>query len=179
MKKKFSMGIIGCGGISGAHIGGIMSSPDLEIGALCDILPGKIKEKQAMCGVSDDVCYNNYIEMLDSGKVDAVSICTPNYLHYEMAVEAVKRGIAYAVEKPACNTAEEAAVLLEETSKKAVPHMVCFSYRFIPAARYARDLVQSGALGKIYHISGEYFQAWGLPNIKTGALTPLVWRFDK
>lgn len=179
MKKKFRVGVIGCGGISGSHIRGIMDSPDLEVGALCDILPAKLEEKKQMCGASDDICYSDYIEMLDSGKIDAVSVCTPNYLHYEMAMEAVKRGIPYAVEKPACNTAEEAAILLEETTKKGIPNMVCFSYRFISAARYARELVQNGTLGKIYHISGEYFQAWGLPNIKTGALTPLVWRFEK
>ncbi|MCL2774891.1 MAG: Gfo/Idh/MocA family oxidoreductase [Oscillospiraceae bacterium] len=185
MNKKFRMGIIGCGGISGSHIGGIMASPDLEVVALCDILPEKIKEKQLLCGVADgdgvpdDNCYSNYIEMLDSGKIDAVSICTPNYLHFQMAMEAVKRGIPYAIEKPVCNTAEEAAILLEETKKKNIPHMVCFSYRFIAAARYARDLVQSGALGNIYHINGEYFQGWGLPNPKTGAVGSLVWRFIK
>jgi len=179
MKKKFRVGIIGCGGISGSHIHGIMSSPDLEVSALCDILPNRIEEKKQMCGVSDDVCYSNYIELLDSGKVDAVSICTPNNLHFEMAMEAVKRGIPYAVEKPVCNTKEEAAILFEETTKKGVPNMVCFSYRFISAARYARDLVQSGALGKIYHVNGEYYQAWGLPNIKTGSVAPLVWRFVK
>ena len=175
MNKKFRMGVIGCGGISGSHIWGIMNSPDLEIGALCDILPEKLEEKKAICGASDDMCYDNYIEMLDSGKIDAVSICTPNNLHFEMAMEAVKRGIPYAVEKPVCSTKEEAAILLEETTKKGVPNMVCFSYRFISAARYARELVQSGALGKIFHVNGEYFQGWGLPN----ANAPLVWRFVK
>lgn len=179
MKKKFRMGIIGCGGISSLHIRGIMDSPDLEIGALCDILPAKLEEKKQMCGASDDMCYDDYIKMLDSGKIDAVSICTPNYLHFEMAMEAVKRNIPYAVEKPVCTSAEEAAVLLAETAKKDVPNMVCFSYRFKAAARYARDLVQSGALGNIYHINAEYFQAWGLPKFQTGALTPLVWRFVK
>ena len=179
MNKKFRIGIIGCGGISGLHIRGIMDSPDLEVGALCDILPNRLEEKKQICGVSDDVCYDDYIKLLDSGKVDAVSICTPNYLHFEMAMEAVKRGIPYAVEKPACNNKEEAAILLEESIKKGIPNMVCFSYRFKSAARYARDLVQSGALGKIYHISGEYSQSWGLPNLKTGTVTPLVWRFVK
>lgn len=185
MKKKFRMGIIGCGGIAFSHIRGIMDSPDLEVVALCDILPNKLEEKKQLCGASaserssDIMLYDDYIEMLDSGKVDAVSICTPNYLHFQMAMEAVKRNIPYAVEKPVCNTHEEAAILLEETAKKSLPHMVCFSYRFKAAARYARDLVLNGSLGNIYQISGEYFQAWGLPNPKTGAVSPLVWRFTK
>ena len=179
MNKKFRVGIIGCGSISGSHIWGIMNSPDLEVGALCDILPEKIEEKKQICKVSDENCYSDYIEMLDSGKIDAVSICTPNYLHFRMAMEAVKRGLPYAVEKPVCSTAEEAAQLLEETDKKNLPHMVCFSYRFKSAARYARDLVKSGAIGRVYHINGEYFQGWGLPNPKTGAVGSLVWRFIK
>ena len=179
MKKKFRVGIIGCGGISFSHIRGIMDSPDLEVGALCDILPNKLEEKKQLCGATDDMLYDDYIKMLDSGKIDAVSICTPNYLHFEMAMEAVKRNIPYAVEKPVCSAHEEAAILLEETTKKALPHMVCFSYRFKSAARYARDLILNGSLGNIYQISGEYFQAWGLPNPKTGAVGSLVWRFIK
>ena len=179
MKKKFRMGVIGCGNIATWHIKGIMDSPDLEVGAICDILPHKLEEKKQQCGASDDMLFDDYIKMLDSGKVDAVSICTPNYLHFEMAMEAVKRNIPYAVEKPVCNSAEEAAILLEATAKKNLPHMVCFSYRFKSAARYARDLVQSGALGTVYHINAEYFQAWGLPRLKTGELTPLNWRFTK
>ena len=177
--KKFRMGIIGCGGISAGHIRGIMDSPDLEIGALCDILPEKLVEKSELCGATEDMCYENYIEMMESGKIDAVSICTPNNVHFKIAMDAVERGIPYAVEKPVCMNGDEAAKLLEATEKKNLPHMVCFSYRFIAAARYARDLILGGELGTIYHINGEYFQAWGLPDARGGASASLVWRFVK
>ncbi|MCL2059717.1 MAG: Gfo/Idh/MocA family oxidoreductase [Oscillospiraceae bacterium] len=177
--KKFRMGIIGCGGISASHIRGIMESPDLEIGALCDILPEKLEEKKALCGADADMCYDDYIKMMESGKIDALSICTPNNKHYQMAMDAVERGIPFAVEKPVCMTEAEAAVLLDATEKKKLAHMVCFSYRFVAAARYARDLVLNGDLGKIYHINGEYYQAWGLPDARSGSAAPLVWRFVK
>jgi len=179
MSKKIRMGVIGCGGISVTHIRGIMASPDMEIGALCDILPEKLEEKMAMSGATKDMCYENYVEMMESGKIDAISICTPNNMHYQMAMDAVKRGIPYAVEKPVCMTEAEAVSLAEATKKKNLANMVCFSYRFKAAARYARDLIVSGELGKIYHIKGEYFQAWGLPGARDGATTPLVWRFRK
>ncbi|MCL2158117.1 MAG: Gfo/Idh/MocA family oxidoreductase [Oscillospiraceae bacterium] len=179
MKKKFRIGVVGCGGISASHIWGILNSPDLEIGALCDIVPERLEEKRQICKISEDACYDDYTKLLDSGKIDAVDICTPNYLHYQMAMEAVSRNLPYSVEKPACNNAEEAKTLLLETQKKNLPNMVCFSYRFKSAARYARELVQSGALGNIYQVNAEYFQAWGLPNAKTGALASLVWRFVK
>jgi len=178
MRKIHRVGIIGCGNISQIHIEKIMESPDLEVGALCDPLPAKLKEKQALCSVVDDMCYSDHIKMLDSGKVDAVSICVPNTLHFEVAMEAVKRGIAYAIEKPACNNEEENRILMEETEKRGVPNMVCFSYRFEPPARYVRDLILSGELGRLYHINGEYFQAWGLP-AADGSLVALSWRFTK
>lgn len=177
--KKIRMGIIGCGGISGGHIRGIMDSPDLEIGALCDILPEKLKEKAVLCGATEDMCYGNYISMMESGKIDAVSICTPNNVHFPIAMDAAARKIPFAVEKPVCMNAAEAADLLEAAEKNAVPHMVCFSYRFKAAARYMRDLIIGGALGAVYHINGEYFQAWGLPDARNGESTPLVWRFVK
>jgi predicted dehydrogenase len=179
MKKIFRMGVIGCGGVSGGHIRGIMDSPDLELTALCDILPEKLAEKMKQSGVPEDACYSDYRALLDSGKVDAVSICTPNNVHYPMAMDAVKRNIPYAVEKPVCNSAAEALTLAEETEKKKLPHMVCFSYRFVPAARYARDIVAGGELGKLYHINGEYLQGWGLPGPGAMEFGPFVWRFNK
>ena len=100
MKKKFRVGVIGCGGIATWHVRGIMDSPDLEIGALCDIVPERLEQKKQQCGASGDMCYSDYLEMMDSGKVDAVDICTPNHLHFSMAMEAVKRGLPYSVEKP-------------------------------------------------------------------------------
>ena len=178
MRNKHRIGMIGCGAIAGLHIAGIMESPDLEVGALCDIDSAKLSEKQAQCSASDDMCYTNYMELLDSGKIDAVSICVSNSAHFEVAMETVKRGIPYAIEKPVCNNEKDAKILLEETIKQKLPNMVCFSYRFEPGARYARDLILSGELGRLNHINVEYFQSWGLP-APDGTLVPLRWRFVK
>lgn len=71
--------------------------------------------------------------------------------------------------------AKEADILAEHTAKMGVKSMVCFSYRFKSAARYAKDLINRGLLGELYHVDMQYFQAWGLPD----ANTPLVWRFIK
>ena len=179
MGKIIKMGVIGCGGISAGHIRGIMDSPDLEIGALCDILPAKLDEKAAMCGVAPDMLYDDYIKMMESGKIDAVSICTPNNVHFKIAMDAAARGIPFAVEKPVCNSAADVETLLKAAEAKNLPHMVCFSYRFVPAARYMRDLILSGELGEIYHINGEYFQAWGIPGARGDSSATLVWRFIK
>ena len=179
MEKKIRMGFIGCGGISYYHILGTIESPDMEVGALCDISPDKMVEKARRFGVPQEVCYSDHIKMMESGRVDAVSICLPNRFHYQMTLDAIQRGVPYALEKPVCCSEAEAKTLFEETKKKGLPNMVCFSYRFKAAARYARHLIQSGQLGTIYHINGEYLQEWGLPDAAGGKPMALNWRFTK
>ena len=72
-------------------------------------------------------------------------------------------------------TAEEADILANATKEKGIKNMVCFSYRFKAAARYAKDLIAQGKIGKVYHVDMQYFQAWGLPRVDC----PLAWRFIK
>ena len=79
------------------------------------------------------------------------------------------------MEKPITLNSEQADALAQVTREKNVKNMVCFSYRFKAAARYAKDLIQRGMLGTIYHVDMQYYQAWGLPFCQT----PLVWRFQK
>jgi len=179
MGKKIRMGVIGCGNISAYHIQSSMESPDMEVGALCDPVPAKLEEKAKRFGIPAEKCYSDYIEMMESGRVDAVSICVPNRLHFQVAMEAVQRGFPYALEKPVCDNEEQAKLLMEETGKKGLPNMVCFSYRFINAARYGRYLIRSGQLGAIYHINAEYFQGWGLPDAVNGKPVALSWRLTK
>ena len=88
---------------------------------------------------------------------------------------AAQAGKPYAVEKPITLNSEQADALAQVTREKNVKNMVCFSYRFKAAARYAKDLIQRGMLGTIYHVDMQYYQAWGLPFCQT----PLVWRFQK
>lgn len=177
MSRVIRVGVIGCGGISNVHIKGIINSPDMEIGAICDILPEKLSEKSNLYGIQKELWFTDYNAMMESGRVDAVSICTPNDVHFQVAMAAIEHNLPYAVEKPVCNSEGEVARLAEETARRNLPNMVCFSYRFKSAARYAREIIQSGQLGAIYHINGEYLQSWGLPGFQDGQDVPLVWRF--
>jgi len=177
--KKLRIGIIGCGGVANGHIRGVLDSRDLEISALCDIVPERLAEKVSAYGIAGDLCYDNHISLMESGKVDAVSICTPNNAHFHIAMDAIKRGIPYAVEKPAGMNEAEVAQMLAATEGKSLANMVCFSYRFVSAARFMRDIVKSGELGRLFHIGGDYLQAGGIPGTRDGESAPLVWRFVK
>lgn len=170
------IGSIGLGGISsGVHIPGIRKSKDLELVALCDINEERLKERAAQYGIPLDHCFTDYKDLIDCPDVDAVDISTPNNVHGEIAEYAAKAGKPYDLEKPITLNKEEAKSLYDVTKDAGVKSMICFSYRYKASARYARSLIKSGRLGRIYHVNMQYYQAWGLEH-KNAAL---VWRFVK
>jgi predicted dehydrogenase len=170
------IGVIGLGGIAGGvHLPGILRCKDFELAALCDIDREKLDRIGDLYQIGSSMRFTDYRDLIASGNVEAVDICSPNDCHFQMALEAVKARKPYAVEKPVTMNAGEAETLVRLTKERAIKNMVCFSYRFKTAARYARHLVQSGALGELYHVYMQYLQAWGNPDFGT----PLVWRFVK
>lgn len=172
--KKIGIGIIGLGGISMAvHLPGIKESKDFEIKALCDTNPVALKIAQAKYGIDDCYCFTNYLDLINCSEVEAVDISTPNDSHFKIAYAAAQAGKPYALEKPITLTTEEADVLAHITKTKSLKSMVCFSYRFIPAVRFAKDLIDRGFIGDIYHANMQYFQGWALGDC------PLIWRFIK
>lgn len=174
--EKIRIGSIGIGNVNRAvHLPGIAKSPDLELAAVCDIRPEALEYAQKTYGVAPEYCFTDYHELLACPLVDAVDIATPNYLHFEIAMAAVAAGKPYSVEKPMTMDAAQAEILEKATKEAGLKSMVCFSYRYRAAARYARDLIRQGVLGKLYHIDMQYYQAWGLPRFNT----PRVWRFEK
>lgn len=172
--SKIRMGVIGLGAISGLHIDGILVSPDAELFALCDIDYGSVLEKAQKYNIPKTHCFTNYIDLLNCADVDAVSICTPNNSHYTIATDAIRHKKPFALEKPVALSSEEAKQLNEMAKQFKIPNMICFSYRFKSAARYARELIRQGALGKIYHVYAQYLQSWAARDNM-----PFVWRFNK
>lgn len=173
---KIRVGSIGIGGISrGVHLPGIAKSPDLELVSVCDINPKALEYAQKTYGIKPENCFTDYHDLINCPEVDAVDITTPNYLHFEMAMAAVAAGKPYAVEKPMTMDAAQADKLAQATKAAGVKSMVCFSYRYMAAARYAKDLIKQGVLGKVYHVDMQYYQAWGLPRFNTAK----EWRFSK
>ena len=170
------VGSVGIGGISrGVHLPGIEKSPDLQLVAVCDIDPDALRYARETYGIDEAHCFTDYHDLINCPDVDAVDISTPNNVHYEVALAAAEAGKPYAVEKPLTLTSEEADHLAKVTFVNGLMSMVCFSYRFKASARYAKDLIDRGMIGKVYHVDMQYYQAWGLPFFET----PLRWRFQK
>ncbi len=130
-KKTIRVGSVGLGGIwGGVHQPGIDRSPDLKLVAICDIDEKKLNETGDRLGIDPSHRFLDYHDLVNCPDVDAVDICTPNDVHFPVAMAAVKAGKPYAVEKPITMTAEEADTLAKATEEKGLPNMVCFSYRF-------------------------------------------------
>ncbi len=106
--------------------------------------------------------------------IDLISIATPNYLHKEIAIEAAENGKHINCEKPLANNLADANEMLKAVNKTGVKHCCGFSYRFTPSLALAKQLIQQGRIGRIYHVFVRYAQDW-LTNPKS----PLVWRLDR
>jgi predicted dehydrogenase len=96
----------------------------------------------------------------------------PNNLHAEPTIAAAEAGKHVICEKPLGRTAEESYEIWQSVEKTGVKHMTAFNYRFVPAVRLARQMIDAGELGELYHFRGRYLQEWG----PTDAA---VWRFEK
>src|SRR2546428_1303847 len=92
--------------------------------------------------------------------IDIIDISTPGDSHAEMAIEAARAGKVVFCEKPLANSLKEAEGMLAAVQKAGVLHMICHNYRRAPAVMLARQLIEQGKLGDIYHYRGTYLQDW-------------------
>lgn len=118
--------------------------------------------------------YTDWRKMLENDAIQVFDNGGPNDTHAEPSIAAAAAGKHVFCEKPLARTAEEAKTMLDAVEKAGVKHMVAFNYRFVPAITYARDLIASGKLGKIYHWRAVYLQEWGMD-----PTMPTSWRFQK
>ena len=169
------VGIIGLGGIArNVHIPGIVEAAGGKITAICDPKESMLKEVGDAYGIPENRRFQNYLELIHCADVDAVEICSPNFLHVPMAIEAVRAGKAINVEKPLSVNYAEAKKLEDALQENSVPNMMCFSCRFLPAVRYAKELLDQGLLGDILSVNAEYLKSSAF-----WAGRRLEWRFIK
>jgi predicted dehydrogenase len=113
-------------------------------------------------------------EVVARKDIDIIDVSTPGDSHAEIAIAAAKAGKVVFCEKPLANTVKEAERMLDAVQKAGVIHMVCHNYRRAPAVMLAKQLIEDGKLGQIYHYRGTYLQDWIVdPKF------PLVWRLRK
>ncbi|MGV3771548.1 MAG: Gfo/Idh/MocA family protein [Verrucomicrobiales bacterium] len=158
--SKIGVAIIGCGGITlQNHLPGLALIPDTEVVALCDADEKVLEKAKQTTGVK--VATRDYQEILKRDDVHAVIIATPNFVHAPMAIEAAKQGKHIFCEKPIAMNFPESVEMYRAAEAKKVRHMTAFTYRFVPAMRYMKHLVNAGAIGQPFHFRSCRLQDWG------------------
>ncbi|AKK10142.1 Gfo/Idh/MocA family protein [Corynebacterium uterequi] len=152
MSKKIRLGIIGLGAEGGMYATFLNEGriENMEIGAICDILP----EKKADADKYGVPFYEDYKEMVTSGDVDAVVTTVPHYLHPEMGIFALEHGIHALVEKPVGVYTKQARELIDfAATKPELKFGVFFNQRTNPLYKDLKELLASGELGQLRHTS--------------------------
>ncbi len=155
------IGIIGCGGIAGEHVRGYMKCPDVEIVACADL----VLERAQLFAAEYKIprAYSDYRAMLAHEKLDAVSVCTPNYAHCEPTVAALEAGIHVLCEKPMAMNVAEAERMVEASRRTKRMLTVGHHFRFVPFIQFIKRRIDEGLLGDIYFGRSHALRRRGVP----------------
>ena len=180
MKKKLNIGIIGSGMMGRAHSFSWANvnrffDTDFEpvlkaisFGSRAN-LAKEFAEKQGW-----EEVVPNWEDLVNRDDIDVVDISAPTYLHHDMFMAAAKNGKHIFCEKPAALTYAQAKEMAEAADKAGIVHYLNHNYRRVPAIAYAKQLIDEGRLGTIYHWRSAYLQDWVMSDE-----FPLTWHFQK
>ena len=163
-------GIIGLGFIGPAHMEALLRTGLSQIVAVADTNEQLARSCAAKFNVPE--VYSDYRQLLLNPEINVVHICTPNYLHYEIAKAALEAGKHVVCEKPLAICSKQAEELMRLAEEKGLTGVTSFNLRYYPLVQQAREMVQTGKLGRLYAYHGSYLQDWLLYD------TDYSWRLD-
>src|SRR6478735_10945137 len=182
-KKQLRIGLIGCGFMGRTHSNAYNRIqnffPELQheiiLKACCARNEGKAKGFAEQWGYES--FETDWKKMVAREDIDAIDICTPNDTHAEIGVAAAAAGKMVLVEKPLARTVAESQLMIDAVEKAGVANTVWYNYRRIPAVTLAKQLIDDGRLGRIFHYRANFLQDWtiseDLPQGGAG-----LWRID-
>ncbi len=117
---------------------------------------------------------DDWRRLIDDPEIRIIDICSPNNTHHELALAALAAGKVVACEKPLAMNGAQAREMAEAARRSGSINTVWFNYRRVPAIAFARQLIDEGRIGRVFHFRALYLQDWTLdPSV------PLLWRMDK
>ncbi|OZU88334.1 oxidoreductase [Virgibacillus indicus] len=155
------VGVIGVGSISEFHIKPYLENENVELVALCDLNEKRLAEKGELYGVTQ--LHSDYHELLKNKEIDAVSICTWNDSHAEIAIAALESGKNVLVEKPLCMTVEEALAVEEAVERTGKILQVGFVRRHGDNAKLLKTFIDNNELGEVYYAKTSCLRRLGNP----------------
>lgn len=183
MAKTLNVAMIGYGFMGRAHSNAyrqvsqffdLKYRPVLKVA--CARNPEKIQKFAENWGwESTETDWRKVVERKD---VDAIDIGSPNNTHKEIALAAAAAGKTILCEKPLAMNLAEASEMTEAVERAGVANFVWFNYRRVPAITLAKQIVDEGRLGRVFHYRACYLQDWTIsPDLPQGGQT--LWRLDK
>ena len=177
--NKLRIGMIGYKFMGKAHSNAYRALPMFfpeavkpEMAVICGRNPEAVQQAANQFGWAETE--TDWKALLERDDIDVIDINAPSDAHKEIAIAAAKAGKHIFCEKPLALSLRDAREMLQAAEEAGIRHMTGFNYRFSPAVRLAKRLVDSGRLGKIYHFRAWFLQDWILdPDF------PLVWRLQK
>jgi predicted dehydrogenase len=161
MPKKVKLGLIGCGGIIHMHLNQLANVKSAKVVGMADPSEASLARVVARHPELADVpTFPDYQSLLDNVEMDGVIIASPHTLHYEQIMAALDRGLHVLCEKPMTCSVQHAKDVLAKARQKKRIVMLAYQRHFSPAFRYARQLVQSGQLGKVTFVQALQAQEW-------------------
>ena len=165
MVRTVKVGIIGCGGIGqNKHMPSLSKIENVQIVAFCDL----IEERAQMCkekfGTPDAFVCTDYKELLAIEDIEVVHVLTPNREHAQITVDALYAGKHVMCEKPMAKTAEGARQMVAAAKATGKKLAIGYQHRMKAEARYAKEYIESGAVGEIYYANCLATRRRGTPN---------------
>lgn len=143
--------------------------------AVCSRNPEKVKAFAEQWGY--DSTETDWKKLIARDDIDAIDICTPNDSHAEIAIAAAAKGKMILCEKPLSRTLEEGQKMVDAVEKAKVANTIWYNYRRVPAVTLAKQIIDSGKLGKIFHYRANFLQDWTIsPELPQGGEG--LWRLD-
>jgi myo-inositol 2-dehydrogenase/D-chiro-inositol 1-dehydrogenase len=181
-KKKLRVGLVGYGFMGRAHsnafrkVGNFFPlDHEVELVAVCGRDRAKAEAHAATWGFAS--VETDFERLVARPDIDLIDIASPNNTHKEIAIAAAKAGKMVLCEKPLGRNAAESRAMVEAVETAGVPSMVWYNYRRIPAVTLARQFIDEGKLGRIYHYRAKFLQDWTISeDLPQGGAA--LWRLD-
>ena len=182
-QKNLNIGLIGYGFMGRTHTNGYKRAndffPDLQHRPVLKAVCGRNAENAQ--AFADQWQYESietdWRALIARDDIDAVDICTPNNSHAEIAIAAAEAGKMILCEKPLALNPEEGQRMVDAVEKAGVANTVWYNYRRVPAVSLAKQLIDEGRLGQIFHYRANFLQDWTIDaNLPQGGAA--LWRLD-
>ena len=180
--KTLNVGMIGYGFMGRAHSNAFRKVRNFFPGELQPVLKAACGRDAAKTKAFAETWGYESVEtdwrkLIARPDIDLIDIAAPNNVHAEIAIAAAKAGKMILCEKPLAMNPAEGAQMVKAIEKAKVPNMVWYNYRRLPAVTLAKQLIDEGRLGKIFHYRAKFLQDWTISaEVPQGG--PGTWRLD-